>query len=104
MGNSEKTPRQSEFRLNLGRTMMKIVSVVSKGGLHGSPNGKSRNKRLQRGWLVTKPANDGVVMYFAARNLLTSAAFDSKINNAMFGDVAGRRSYGKCQLKGVVQP
>ncbi len=62
-------------------------------------NGESQtNKRLQRGWLVTKPANDGVVMYFAARNLLPSAAFDSKINNPMFGDVAGRRSYGKYQL------
>jgi hypothetical protein len=37
-------------------------------------------------------------MYFAARNLLPSAAFDSKINNPMLGDVAGRRSYGKYQM------
>ena len=58
----------------------------------------SENKRLQRGWLVTKPANDGVAMYFAARNLLPSAAFDSKNNNPMLGDVAGRKSYGKYQF------
>jgi hypothetical protein len=47
-GNSEKTFLQSEFRLNLGRTKMKIVSVVSRGGLHGSPNGKSRVNERER--------------------------------------------------------
>ncbi len=61
----------------------------------------SVEKRLQRGWLVPQSANDGVDMAFAARNLLASAAFDSTINNPMLGDVAGRRSYGKCQIKGT---
>ncbi len=61
----------------------------------------SVEKRLQRGWLVPQSANDGVDMAFEARNLLASAAFDSTINNPMLGDVAGRRSYGKCQIKGT---
>ena len=61
--------------------------------------GTPYEKRLQRGWLVTQSANDGVVMAFAARNLLASAAFDSTINNPMLGDVAGRRYIWKMSDK-----
>jgi hypothetical protein len=61
----------------------------------------SAEKRYQRGRLVVKSDHAGMVVAFTARSLLFKAALGGNFTSWRFGDVAGRKSYGKCRIMKV---